>query len=298
MFNFEINNWFRVMARFCDYAIFFLVLGTISLFLPFFYAPFFYYFLALAIPLLWVPVEAFLISKWGRTPGKFLFGFTVRTLIGLKLSYFEAFKWSLFLPGRPGTLRQKHVSWKRRWVGFVSSSAFVLAALYGNALTLWSTGLNQGISQEGWVQYSSDDARFKVSFPKDPEEASKELVIPDSGKVINYEEVTSHHNKKVHYSVAHLKLPGKWKLAASATVLKGVFDGLVVHTENVEVLQKDFSKFGRYRVLDYRLQQGDELMRGRLIIVSGILYKLTVTYPKSFAGELENDPFLDSFEVS
>lgn len=297
MFNFRVNNWFCVLARFCDYSIFFLFLGAISLFLPLFYEPFFYYFLALAIPVLWVPVEALLVSKWATTPGKFLFGLSMRQVVGYKLSYREALQWALFLPNRPGVMRQKNVSWIRKLFGFLTSTAFGVAAICGNLLATWSTGLNQEMPQKGWVQYMPDDAKFKISFPKDPEESSKELVIPHSNKVLSYEEA-SHQTRKVHYSVAHLQIPGKWRLAASATVLKEVLNQLVARSENTKIVQRDFNKFGRYRVLDYRLKEGENLVKGRLIIVSGTLYKLTMTYPSSCAQEIEENPFLDSFEVT
>ncbi len=298
MFSLEINQWFRALARFCDYSVFFLLLGAVALSLPYFYGPFFYYFLALGIPVLWAPVEAFLLSRWGTTLGKAFFGQTVCSENGQPLDYLSALKWSLFLPGRPGVVRQKNISWKRKFCAFMTCSAFVLAAIYGNVLALWSVGLEKGISPSGWVQYSSEDAGFKVSFPTDPESASKELVIPDSGKVLNYQEITSDEDDKVHYSVSHLDLPRKWRLAGNTTLLKGVLDLLVSHSEGAVLLDKEFKTFGPHRVLDFRLMQGKEEVKGRLIIVGGTLYKLTLGYPQAHATEQAENPFLDSFEVS
>lgn len=298
MFYFEINHWFRALARFCDYSIFFLVLGGITLFLPYFYGPLFYYTLASGIPLLWALVEALLISKWGKTPGKAFFGLSVRNAAGLNLSYSSALKWSLFLPGREGVVCQRAISWKRKLCAFVTCSAFVTAAIYGNVLSLWSVGLEKGISPEGWVQYSSDDAGFKVAFPADPESESKELVIPDSGKVLPYKEITSDKNEKVRYSVAHLALPRKWRLAGNTALLKGVLDQMVKHTPGSTILEKEFKTYGSHCVLDFRLNQGKEEVQGRLIIVSGILYKLTITYPPTHVKELQENQFLDSFEIS
>lgn len=298
MFKFEINNWFRALARFCDYSIFFLALGAITLFLPYFYGPFFYYYLAGAVPFLWVPVEALLISRLGTTPGKAFFGLSVRNAIGSNLPYTEALKWSLFLPSTSGIVRQKAVSWKRKFCAFVTSSAFVTAAIYGNVLALWSVGLEKGISPEGWVKYSSEDAGFKISFPTDPEAASKELVIPDSGKVLPYKEITSDENQKIYYSVTHLDLPRKWRLAGNTTLLKGVLDQMVKHTPGSELIEKEFKMFGHHRVLDFRMKEGEDEVKGRLIIVGGTLYKLTISYPPSHSKELEGNPFLGSFELS
>jgi hypothetical protein len=274
------------------------VLGAATLFLPYFYGPFFYYYLAAAIPFLWVPLEALLISKWGTTPGKALFGLSVRNAIGLKLSYLAALKWSLFLRGKGAVVRQKAVSWKRKLCAFVTSSAFMMAAMYGNYLALWSVGLEKGISSEGWVQYSSKDAGFTISFPKDPEAALKELVIPESGKVLPYKEITSDENEKIRYSVAHLSLPRKWRFAGNTTLLKGVLNQMVLHTPGAELIEKEFKTYGNRRVLDFRMKQGSEEIKGRLIIVKGTLYKLMITYPPSQAQEMQENLFFDSFEVS
>lgn len=298
MLHFESNPWFRALARFCDYSIFFLVLGAITLFLPYFYGPFFYHYLALAVPVLWIPLEALLISKWGTTPGKAFFGLSVCAQDGQPLSYGASLKRALFLPKRPGAMRQKAISWKRKLCAMVTCAGFVMAAIYGNSLAMWSVGLEKGISPEGWVKYSSDDAGFKVSFPSDPESASKELVIPDSGKVLPYKEITSDENDKIHYSVSHLDLPRKWRLAGNTTLLKGVLEQLVAHTPDVQLLEKEFKMLGSLRVLDFRMQQGKEEVIGRLLIVGGTLYKLTIAYPPSHADKMKSNPFLDSFEVS
>lgn len=297
MLHFEINQWFRSLARFCDYCLFYLAAGAITLSLPYFYIPCFYYFLALATPLLWIPLEAFFISRWATTPGKAIFGLSVHGTERSKLSYSKALKWSSFLPGREGSVYQKETSFKRKLLAFVTSILFVLAAVYGNALALWSVGLAKG-DVSGWIQYSSEEAGFKVAFPKDPELESKEIAIPNSDKVLNYEEITSQESRKISYSVSHLKLPGAWTLAGKTTLLKGVLDLMVQHTEGAQLLDKQFTTHGNHRVLDYRMLQGKEEMHGRLIIVGRMLYKLTVTYPEAKAEDSQITPFLDSFEVS
>lgn len=299
MFNLEVNSWFRALARFCDYCLFFLTLCATTLFLPFFYSPLFYYFLALATLFLWAPLEALLISKWGTTPGKALLGLSVRDAFGVKLSFLSALRWAFFLPGRPGTLLQKKVSWARKLCAIAAGGSFVMTAIYGNYLALWSVGLNQGISPQEWVQYSPNYGGFKVSFPTVPEENYKELVIPDSGKVLPYEELTSSEkNDKVLYSVSHMQLPRKWRLAGDTTLLKGVLDVLVTHTDGGELIEKEFKKFSGHRVLDYRMKQGKEEVKGRLIIVGATLFKLSINYPPSHAEEMQQNPFLDSFETS
>lgn len=294
---FEKNYWYRLLARFCDYCLFFLGLGLITLFLPYFYGPFFYYYLALATPFLWVPVEAFFLSKWTTTPGKALFGMSVWKELLVKLSYREALRRALFIPKRPGKTYRKKISWKRKVFAFAASATFVLAAIYGNVLTLWSVGLEKGISPDGWVQYSSADAGFKISFPTDPAHESKELVIPNSGKVLNYKEITSEERGKISYKLNHMELPRKWRLAGDTTLLKGVLDALVKNTKDAELIEKEFTMVQGHRALDFKMKQGLNEIKGRVVIVSGVLYKITMEYPSSLSGEMAANPFINSFEV-
>jgi hypothetical protein len=298
MFDFKKNSYFRALARFCDYSIFYLIIGAISLFIPYFYGPSFYYLLALSLPLLWAPIEAFLVSRWGTTPGKAFFGLSVRSATGQNLSYLAALKTAFFFPRHGGVLRQKKISWKRKLYAFIASATFMLAAIYGNVLALWSVGLEKGIPTEKWIEYASTDTGFKVCFPTSPETISKELVIPDSGKVLPYEEITCDENKKIYYSVTHLNLPRKWRLAADATLLKGVLGQIVKHTPDSVLLQKDFKMYKNHRVLDFHMSQGKNQLEGRLIIVGGTLYKLTILYPSSHSAELDKNLFLNSFEAN
>lgn len=52
-------------------------------------------FIFIALVSLWVFIEAFLLSTWGTTPGKWLLGTSVRNASGSKLSYGEALSRSL-----------------------------------------------------------------------------------------------------------------------------------------------------------------------------------------------------------
>lgn len=297
MFNFR-KNGFRILARFCDYCLGFLGLGLISLFLPFFYGPHFYYFLALAVPLLWVPIEAVLISRWGSTPGKALFGISIRNAAGEKLKFKESLKRALAPWKSQSIVEKTPLSWKRKVLALTASGIFLLAGIYGNVLALWSMGFDKGIATCEWVEYSSTDVGFKVAFPTDPEQTSKQLVIPDSGKVLNYEEFKSDEKGKISYSLSHMQLPGKWRLAANTTLLKGALNAMVDYVPNAELIDKDFIITHQgLRALDYRMKVGKEEVSGRLIVVGKMLYHLTISYPPSCAEQIQNSPFLDSFEA-
>ena len=68
----------------------------------------------------------------------------------------------------------------------------------------------------------------------------------------------------------------------------------MAETENKKQVPQRLSN----RVVDFRMKQGKEEIKGRLIIISGTLYKLTITYPPSHVNKVQDDLFLDSFEVS
>lgn len=292
------NNWLRFWARLSDYSLLFLVLGSVTLFLPLFYEPFFYLFLALAIPFLSIPLEAFSLKKWGTTPGKYLFGITVCNPGGEKLSFFEALKRAAFIRPRPGQFSQKILSFKRKCIAIAIAITTLCAGFYGNVLTEWGTGMKGGISAEGWVQFESEKEGFKISFPNDFQHESKQIIIPNTGKVLDYEEVTSAESKKVHYSLNYMNIPRKWKLAGNATVLKYALDALVKNSENTTLLTKEFTLHQNHRSLDFVLQQGENQVRGRMVIVENTLYKLMIVYPPNKAEEMATNPFIDSLDFS
>ena len=150
---------------------------------------------------------------------------------------------------------------------------------------------------EGWQSYTSEKGGFRVLFPSDPQEEAKHLPLPDQNRSLKYNELTSYQNKKVYYSVSYMKLPGKWKLAGTSRILQGALEGIVEHTPESELLLKHFTKYKSYRALDFHYTQAGENVQGRLILVGTTLFRLTVSYPPSLAHKLQQEEFLNSFEV-
>jgi uncharacterized RDD family membrane protein YckC len=291
------SKTFRILAQFVDYLSFFLIGGAISSFLPWFIDTYYYVGFALAVPLLWIPFEALLVSLMGTTPGKALFGIKIFDIMGRKLSYWQSFKTALRLDSR-GVVRQLSLSYKRRFAALIVIVGFTLISIFGNALAKWSIGWERGISTSGWTEYVNEEAGFTVQFPNDPKEESKQLEVPEANKVLDYQELTTHQNKKVYYSVSYMELPRKWKIAGSSTLLKGALTIVVKHMPDTTLLEKSFTTHQNHRALDFRLKQGDQEVKGRLIIVGMTLYKLTVTYPSDLEQELQENPFLESFDLS
>ncbi|HSX11137.1 MAG TPA: RDD family protein [Chlamydiales bacterium] len=88
----HVNPWIRCIARYFDYALFFLLLlASRRLFhghLPFgkyeHLVPFEFF--------VWIPIEALLLSTWGTTPGKFLLGTKLKSGKRVKLDYMGAMR--------------------------------------------------------------------------------------------------------------------------------------------------------------------------------------------------------------
>ncbi len=293
------SKLFRVLARFVDYLSLFLIGGSISMFFPWFIDTLYYFAFALAVPFLWIPIEALLVSLKGTTPGKALFGITIFDRQGRKLRYWESFKAAGFFGSKNILVRQISLSFKRRMAALIIVAGCAIVSIFGNALTKWWIGLEKGITTtDGWIQYAYEDAGFKVHFPNDPQEESKLLPIPEANKVLNYQELKTDQNKKVYYSVTYMDLPRKWKMAGSTTLLKGALDIMVKNMPGTTIVEKKFSTHQTHRSLDFHLKQGEQEVKGRLILVGTTLYKLTVTYPPSLEQELQDNPFIDSFDLS
>jgi len=81
--------WVRFWARMIDYSFFALVIGVV---IGIFKLPFIpmQSFIGMLLIFLWVFIEAFLLSTWGKTPGKWLFRISVRDQYHQKLSFSDA----------------------------------------------------------------------------------------------------------------------------------------------------------------------------------------------------------------
>jgi uncharacterized RDD family membrane protein YckC len=289
--------WSRLVAKVIDYCLFYIVATFISLFMPFYIEEYFYLIFGILLPIFWIPFEALLISKWATTPGKRLFGLQVRNHVGGKLPFWIALKRSFCIGVRPGLIKQKPISVRRKIIGCVICLISVFGAAFEQELSDYGTGYGRYNAVEGWHAYTSEKGGFRVLFPNNPQEEAKQLPLPDQNRTLKYNELTSYQNKKVYYSVSYMELPRKWKLAGTSRILSGALEGIVEHTPESELLMKHFTKHKNYRALDFHYSQSGEDVQGRLILVGTTLFRLTVSYPPSLAHKLQQEEFLNSFEV-
>ncbi|NDD58311.1 MAG: hypothetical protein EBZ47_03530 [Chlamydiae bacterium] len=289
--------WTRLAAKGIDYGLFFISCSFISLFLPFYIPEIYYILFALCTPFLFMPVEALLIAILGTTAGKKIFRIQVKNHVGGRLPFWIALKRSILLGIRPGLIKQKTLSLRRKILGGLVCFAILTGAAFEQEIADFGTGYTKTYSIEGWRSYTSQDGNFRVLFPSDPQQEFKEIPLPEQNRVLNYNELKSFQDKKVYYSVSYMQLPREWKLAGSSRVLQGALEGIVEHCDGVKLISKSYTKHGSYRALDFHYEQEGEEVQGRFIMVGTTLYRLTVTYPPSYAQKMQSQEFISSFEV-
>jgi hypothetical protein len=288
----------RFCARLIDYCLFYVFIEVFSLMLPLEIKEYFYFIFAIVAPLLWIPVEAILLSTWGTTIGKMLFQMVVRGKGKEKLKFKDAFKRACFLSPRPGKITTYRFSILQALFTYVLTIGIIGFSLLSKPIMDFSIGMEKQQTTEGWVQYFSEEAGFRVNFPNNPELESKEVELPSTNRSVNYSEYKSQQDKHVTYSVSYIELPRKWGFVSSKRILKGVLDVLLKLEPDAQLLEKEFAMHkNNYSALDFHLKKGEEEVAGRLIRVGYRLFKLTVIYPPSVADKLLNHEFIESFDL-
>ena len=244
-----------------------------------------------------MPFEAFLVSRYKTTLGKFLFGIRIEDHLAGKLPFLIALKRSCFFGTRPGVIRQKTLK-VSRYVFSICALLFLLGvSVFEKDITVLTTGMEKYKTIDGWIDYTSSNGGFRVLFPDSPLEESKILPVPSQDHELTYQELKSYQTKKVYYSISYMDLPKKWKLAGSSRLLQGALDLIVKHDPDTQLVCQSMTKHQKFRALDFHLSQGSEEVQGRLILVGMTLYRLTVVYPPELAHQTQHSEFLNSFEV-
>lgn len=290
-------NYFlsRLCARVFDYSIFYLVGVFLSLALPTEFSENFYYVYALATPLLWAPLEAIMMSLWGTTLGKMVFGVIVRTAKGEKLPMEESFRRAFFLGKRPGVLHAVKIrSWKFLLLALFSlgcgSSLFL-----GKDISEVAIGYEQSTLRGNWIDYTSELGNFTIQFPKSPQTETQVFPLADSDQPLELNEVKVESGET--FSVSYLEMPQKWRFFSEATLLKGALNVVVEHTPGAKLIDKKRVTHKSHQALDFHFQEGSKVTFGRLVIVGKNLYKITVTYPQDTPNKEQYEAFLASFDL-
>ena len=151
-----------------------------------------------------------------------------------------------------------------------------------------------------WNRFYSAEGKFSVEFPTDPLLETNQLEIECANRTIDYNEYKSIHkeNEDISYAVSFIDLPKKWRFFSANTILKGAMGVILDNETESTLIEKNFSTYQGIPALDYHLKNNyEQETHVRLVLVGSRLYKLTVTYPTSMAGELHPSEFLESFHL-
>lgn len=291
----------RIAARTLDYTIIYLLGCIVSFVLPIYLGEFFYIGFALAIPFLWMPLEALLLSRWGSTPGKALFGLKVSDEQGKRLSFLDAFKESLsFGKLKKGKVASTPLSRKRSILAFATAALCLSASIGGTPVSPFSVNFNYNYATwsgiDGWIQFAVQERGLRVMLPMQPELQQMQFPVPNSKVPLQYNEYKSCQQGQLCYAVGYVDLPAKWKLLGSTKILQGALKLMVQRELGAELISQTMIPL-KYPALDYHYKKGEESVRGRLILNNRTLYKMTINHPLAVTLSPDQTSFLDSFEL-
>jgi len=284
----------RFLALLIDYGLFYFFAVFFSLMTPFEFDESFYLLFALCVPLIWAPIEAICLTKWGKTPGKKLFEIEVKSENGGRLSWGQSLRRSFIPWNRPGVVVSKGIGLWRYLIALIIASSAGSTLFFGKDISEVAVQYEQKVAGSGWVQYLSDDGRFSVQFPKKPEVVQQTFEVPND-KPINLSEVKV--KKEATFSVSYLELPKKWKLFGSNTLLKGAMKVVLQHMPGANIVEQKIVKHKNYPAMDFKMKEGVTEIEGRLILVGNTLYKLSVVYFPDTPRDQQHESFLNSFEL-
>lgn len=165
-------------------------------------------------------------------------------------------------------------------------------------LSFFSFVKGQGDEKENlnsWVNYSSVEGKFSVSFPNEPKLSVVELNMAMGVRENNWFTVNQEGKQFAISYTDYQKLPkmNQKKLKENYDNLR---DGITKQTNVKIITDKDIwldEYFGRELVIEI----GNEIVTNRIFLVNQRLYQAIVTMKDKNKNEEEIRKFLDSFKI-
>lgn len=289
----------------------------------------------IALPVLFIPIEAILIKLFKTTLGKIVFGISYDKHPTLSDAFSIAFKKGmlilpLFLPpfnvfftwiyykelktfqiSRFDEMNGcKIVSLKQSklkticlvllvatlsFFTFLPDMAFTQVnkvTPYTQSFVIKCRGIGL-FKPSDWIEVKSDKQSFIAMFPEKPKFEMTNFDVPKSDQTLTYMEHQGGTDTTTH-TIGSLELPKTWTKWGASNVLKGAIKFLA---EDATITSKEKSSHENYPALTYKLQKGDHIIIGKLVLVDSTLYKLEVDYDHMPTDEelATNVPFFTSF---
>jgi hypothetical protein len=156
--------------------------------------------------------------------------------------------------------------------------------------------LTQQQSLEGWIRYPAANGKFAAQFPKEPNLATKEFSA--RGKRFEICEYTTEPHGNLTYSVSHVDLPRSWTFFGSKKLLGAALKIIAENDGQAEIISSEFGAHGKRTALDFHMRRGTEEIKGRLILVGTMLYRIAVVAPADHPFDEQKTQFVTSFEAN
>lgn len=320
----------RFFARLLDYTLFFalvlFVLDYVEIDL------YYYFFIAIITPILFIPIETILLRLFRTTLGKILFGWRYPSRLSLKETFFISAKKGiliepLFLPiiniiYSIIYLREIRTYRMKRWDEVSKETliqkfprVFPYSLIVGFTLLLGVTAAIPELVYEqvakvcnidqseqaldpsnpyssNWIKITPEELAFSILFPKEPSYQEINYEVPQSDRVLTFKEYK--HVENLEYSLGYVELPRNWTKWGSGIVFKSSLK-LLGKVGTVKTRKK--STHRSFPALEYELTHKDGKSLGKLILVKNTLYRLETKYTASPSVEDEKvtQVFFNSF---
>lgn len=161
----------------------------------------------------------------------------------------------------------------------------------------WQIELGSYVAHLGWTHYVSSEGRFSVDFPTTPVIENKQLVISQANRTFDYQEAKSYSGQNVCYAASYVDLPKRWTMFSSALILKTAVKVLVNSLPDAKLVGQETLSYHKHPAIDFHYVQGSEEVHGRLVLAGATLFQVKVISESAIAGEMQQDPFLDSLVI-
>ncbi len=283
----------RILARLLDYSFFYSLLILPLFFTSLIPNEMLHLMIGALIPLFWIPIEAFLLSTFGTTPGKSLLGLHIKNDQEDTLRFHPALKRSLNIwlsvlacSILPLTIFSSYRSYKqlKRFnklkidqklssTVYLKKSSKIRVAIASALVFLYSIFFlaeyemrdvlisdksffsSKLFKEEAgmWTAFNDPRGEFVIHFPSSPKTHESALPTSEGKDPLPLSEIKIVQDK-IEYNLSYTILPKSLTKWGSSLVLKGSLKLLAKHTPGgAKIYKKSTTKFKNHPAIDFIL---------------------------------------------
>ena len=167
-------------------------------------------------------------------------------------------------------------------------TVFVIVIIVGGYYLLFS-GRNTKENQTTWINYTSQEQNFGVSFPKYPATSSSKS---DTADFYSWEVTIDQFDFTVYKNVYLVELD----VTDPNKLLKIFLNIAISSIEGTLISSEDLYHKG-YPAIEFTVKGGGKMSKGRIILVNKTTYEVLMLYPPGNYDAEKYEHFIESFEV-